>query len=100
VLSPISPLFPVSPTASANKLQGAQTTPSGSFAKQLNDALAEVNSMQVKADDMAAKLVLGEIDDIHQVTIAMEKAALSLQLAVQVRNKVVEAYQEIARMQV
>jgi len=49
---------------------------------------------------MATKLALGQIDDIHQVTIAMEKATLSLQLAVQVRNRMVEAYQEISRMQV
>jgi len=100
MLSPLSPLPPVSPTTSLNKAQGEQAVQGNSFAKQLSEALAEVNSMQVKADDMATKLVLGEIDDIHQVTIAMEKAALSLQLAVQVRNKVIEAYQEIARMQV
>lgn len=70
------------------------------FAKQLTDALNQVNELQVKADDYAAKLVLGEVDDIHQVTVAMEQAKLSLQLAVQVRNKIIEAYQEIARMQV
>ncbi|MDP3488161.1 MAG: flagellar hook-basal body complex protein FliE [Bacillota bacterium] len=78
----------------------AQATDKVDFSKQLTDALNNINEMQVKADDMATKLVLGEIDDLHQVTVAMEQAKLSLQLAVQVRNKIVEAYQEIARMQV
>ena len=77
-----------------------QATGKVDFSKQLTDALKNVNEMQVKADDMATKLVLGEVDDLHQVTVAMEQAKLSLQLAVQVRNKIVEAYQEIARMQV
>lgn len=70
------------------------------FSQQLTEALKNVNELQVKADDMATKLVLGEVDDLHQVTVAMEQAKMSLQLAVQVRNKIVEAYQEIARMQV
>ena len=77
-----------------------QATSKVDFSQQLTEALKNVNDLQVKADDMATKLVLGEVDDLHQVTVAMEQAKLSLQLAVQVRNKIVEAYQEIARMQV
>ena len=45
------------------------------------------------------KLATGEIEDISQVTIAAEKAAINLQLAIQVRNKALDAYQEIMRMQ-
>ncbi|PKM79132.1 MAG: flagellar hook-basal body complex protein FliE, partial [Firmicutes bacterium HGW-Firmicutes-13] len=42
----------------------------------------------------------GEVDDLHQVIIAVEEAKLSMQFMVQVRNKIIEAYQEIARMQI
>ncbi len=95
-LPPIAPLSPLPPTAKVP----ANQTESQSFATQLSDALAQVNELQVKADELAKQLALGEIQDVHQVTVAMAQAQLSLQLAVQVRNKMVEAYQEIARMQV
>lgn len=70
------------------------------FAKGLNQALDQLSKVQNEADGMVSKLVTGEVDDIHQVVLAVEKANLSMQLAVQVRNKVVEAYQEIMRMQI
>ncbi|MBT9153151.1 MAG: Flagellar hook-basal body complex protein FliE [Firmicutes bacterium] len=100
MIMPVSPLLPVTAISPVNQVAATTKQEGGNFAAELNNALAEVNALQVRADDMATKLVLGQIDDVHEVTIAMEKAALSLQLAVQVRNKVVEAYQEIARMQV
>jgi flagellar hook-basal body complex protein FliE len=70
------------------------------FKSGLNRALDSLNSVQNEADNTMTKMVTGEVDDIHQVVLAVEKANLSMQLAVQVRNKVVEAYQEIMRMQV
>ena len=75
-------------------------TGKGDFGSFLAKAVNEVNQTQVEADTMSEKYLLGEVDNLHQVTISMEKAKLSLQLAVQVRNKVVEAYQEISRMQI
>jgi flagellar hook-basal body complex protein FliE len=71
-----------------------------SFSQYLGQAIQEVDSMQKQADQMALKVVTGEINEIHQATIAAEKASLSLQLALQIRSKVVEAYQEIMRMPV
>jgi flagellar hook-basal body complex protein FliE len=85
---------PAAPLAKANPAEEA------SFAKQMAETLSDVNKMQLRADQLTQQLVLGEIEDLHHVTIAMEEAKLSLQLAVQVRNKIIEAYQEIARMQV
>lgn len=70
------------------------------FADILRQALAEVNQLQHDADRASLQLALGQIDDLHQVTILTEKAHLALQLTVAVRNKIVEAYQEISRMQV
>ncbi len=66
----------------------------------LNKAIKELNDVQVKADDLACKFLTGEIQDLHLVTAAMQEARLTMQLAVEVRNKVIEAYQEISRMQV
>jgi flagellar hook-basal body complex protein FliE len=69
------------------------------FMSYLNNALQEVDDLQQKAADSAAKLVLGGEDYLHNTMIAYEKANLALQLTIEVRNKILEAYQEIMRMQ-
>ncbi len=68
------------------------------FSQYLGDALEAVNRQQVEAEQMTEKLATGEVKDLHQVLIATQAANLSLALTVQVRNKVIEAYQEIMRM--
>ena len=59
-----------------------------------------VNDLQHESDRMSAALAAGQVDDISQVIVAAEKADIALQLTLAVRNKAVEAYQEIMRMQV
>jgi flagellar hook-basal body complex protein FliE len=71
----------------------------GSFGDVLGKALTQVNELQLQADSLSQKLATGEITDAHTVTIAAEKAALALEMTIQIRNKVMEAYQEIMRMQ-
>jgi flagellar hook-basal body complex protein FliE len=70
------------------------------FGKLLSEALDKVNHLQKDAEKASIDLAAGKIQDISQVTIASEKAAVALQLTMQVRNKVIDAYQEIMRMQV
>jgi flagellar hook-basal body complex protein FliE len=70
------------------------------FGQFLQEALANVETAQTDAATAAQKLATGEIKDVAEVTIASEKATLALTLTVQVRNKVLEAYQEIMRMPV
>ncbi len=70
-----------------------------SFSDIFEDTLAKVNTLQQNADSAVKQFVAGELD-IHEVMIEVEKANTALQLAVQLRNKAVEAYQEIMRMQV
>ncbi|MFT4413558.1 flagellar hook-basal body complex protein FliE [Fredinandcohnia humi] len=70
------------------------------FSSFLKDAIKNVNEAQQTSDKMTEKLVNGENVDLHQVMIASEKASVSLQATLQIRNKVIEAYQEIMRMQV
>lgn len=69
------------------------------FSNLLKEAVYKVNETQVQSQQTTMKLATGEIEDISQVTIAAEKAAINLQLAIQVRNKALDAYQEIMRMQ-
>jgi len=73
---------------------------SGSFATLLQQSLERVDGLQHEADAAARALALGQAPSAHDTMIAMEKADLSLRLTTKVRNKVVEAYQEIMRMQV
>lgn len=70
------------------------------FGDLLKQAIGEVNNLQQQSSDMKTKMLTGEVQDLSQVTIASEKASLAFQLTLQIRNKVVEAYQEIMRMQV
>lgn len=77
-----------------------ETTSGGEFGAMLNKALQDVNKAQINSDETIKGFLTGEVQDVHQVTIAMEKAKIMLLLATEVRNKVVEAYQEISRMQV
>lgn len=73
--------------------------PKRAFSQFLSEALEKVNQSQLEADRLTQLLAAGEITDLHQVMIAAEKANIQLQLTLAVRNKVVEAYQEIMRMQ-
>lgn len=73
--------------------------PAENFGTLLKEKINELNTLQQRADALTQEYLAGRLDDVHQVMLAMEEANLSLQLAVQVRNKVVEAYQEISRMQ-
>lgn len=70
-----------------------------SFFDTLQSKLNEVNDAQVAAEDKTAAFVSGEDTNIHDVMIATEEARMSLELAIQVRNKLVDAYQELNRMQ-
>ncbi len=73
---------------------------SDKFAEALKGSIAEVNQAQVAADHAAQQIAAGETKDLHGAMIKLEEADISLRLMVQVRNKAVEAYQEIMRMQV
>jgi flagellar hook-basal body complex protein FliE len=66
----------------------------------LAEQLGNLSSMQVDAAQQSQALATGKADDISQVAMSVERASLGLELASAVRNKAVEAYQEILRMQV
>lgn len=70
------------------------------FSSYFQNALHEVNQLQFEASEALKNLATGRVEDIATVMIAAEKASIALQLTVQVRNKVIDAYNEIMRMQV
>ncbi len=72
----------------------------GKFAEALSNTIAEVNQAQLAADHASEQIAAGETKNLHEAMIKLEEADISLRLMVQLRNKAVEAYQEIMRMQV
>jgi flagellar hook-basal body complex protein FliE len=83
-----------------NSIKGAGSAPAPGFGDMVKDAVGEVNKLQGNADTLAQKLATGDVQDIHEVMLALSKASSAFGLTVQVRNKAIEAYQEIMRMQV
>lgn len=92
-------LFPVRGLGAAEEGAAPQAGDK-SFGQVLSDALGQVNSLQKNAEQASLDLAAGKIQDVSEVVIATEKASVALQLTMQVRNKVIDAYQEIMRMQV
>jgi flagellar hook-basal body complex protein FliE len=72
----------------------------GGFGALLKQSLQQVNQLQHAADQAIGRLATGEPQSLHDTMIALEQADLSFKLMMQVRNKIVEAYQEVLRMQV
>jgi len=85
-VSPLSKTVPISESTN-------------NFGQFLSDALNKVNDLQKASEQAGIDLAAGKNVDISDVMIAAEKANLAVGLTVQVRNKVIEAYQEIMRMQ-
>jgi flagellar hook-basal body complex protein FliE len=85
----LEPLAPKPPQPAGN-----------SFGQTLSDLVKDVNGAQLKADAAVQDLAEGKTDSLHEVMLAMGKAELSFKFLMQTRNKLVEAYNEIMRLQV
>ncbi len=71
-----------------------------SFKKVMSELVKDVDNIHKTAEKATEMLVTGELEDVHQVVVAMEEAQISFRLMMQVRNKMVEAYKEVMKMQV
>jgi flagellar hook-basal body complex protein FliE len=83
-------------------LIGAQHRPApqeDAFASVLKDAITEVENYRRSADQETGRFLSGEPVEVHQVALAVQRSELALELFLQAKNKVVQAYQEITRMQ-
>jgi flagellar hook-basal body complex protein FliE len=70
------------------------------FGQMLDGLVASVDAKQAEAQAITKKVLLGDSDQLHQSVIAMQEAGVSFSLMVEVRNKLIESYQELMRMQV
>jgi len=85
---------------SLGKAAAGATGDSTGFADALKESIEKVNKAQTEADQAMQGLASGQVNNIHETMIAIEKANLSFNLMVQGRNKLVQAYEEIMRTQV
>ena len=87
--------------SSLNKTTGVSGPEGGkNFADTLKDAVGSVNELQKSSDVAMQNLATGKTDNVADVMIATEKADIALRLMMQVRNKIIDAYQEVMKMQV
>lgn len=98
----ISTLNSISPSKSLFETVDTQQTDTAKipFADYLTQALNNTNQLLLESDRVANEFAAGNIDNIHQVEIAAQKADIALQFTMQVRNKIMDAYSEIMRMQI
>ncbi|NBG87561.1 flagellar hook-basal body complex protein FliE [Isachenkonia alkalipeptolytica] len=71
-----------------------------SFMDYMNHAVDQANQLDLEAEDLSMQLAAGELDNTHEAVIAAQKAETSLQFITEIRNKVLDAYNEVMRMQI
>ena len=97
----MAPITPLSiPSLPSIQSPAAAASPSSGFSSVLTDAISKVQTFQNNADTSVNKFLSGEGEELHKVALATQQADLSLQLFMQVRNKVVTAYNQVMQMQV
>ena len=84
---------------SAASNDGTTSESAKGFAAQLADSLQNLQAVQTRKDELAVRAASGNLNDVHEYTIAATEASLATQLTVAVRDKAVAAFQEIMRMQ-
>ncbi len=92
----LKPLTGIEP----QKPDGDKKAEGSAFGAVLKDAIKDINSLQNDADKAIANVQLEDAGSVHDAMIALEKAGISFQVMMQVRNKILDAYQEVMRMQV
>jgi flagellar hook-basal body complex protein FliE len=90
------------PAVTASPSIGPADTPaeSGGFLDSLKSAIGKVNDVELQAGQAVDALMTGQTQDIHRTMVALQQADVSFQLMMQIRNKLVTAYEEIQRMQI
>jgi flagellar hook-basal body complex protein FliE len=98
----LAALRPIAPTgvSGVDGTQGTGQVDGEGFGKVITDAIDKVNQLQQQANDATVQVASGESSDLHSALLSVEEASLAMQLTLQVRNKLVESYQEIMRMPV
>lgn len=92
------PTVPFVDSATASHATGG--APSSGFMNTLQQAISKANDIQLEAGQATEALMTGQTQNIHQTMVALQEADVSFQLMMQIRNKLVTAYEEIQRMQI
>ncbi len=87
------------PGISETKIKPGKEEQNGDFVASLNGFMQEVNQLQKESGESVKRLVSGDVTNIHDVMVAVEKASVSFELMMEIRNKVIEAYREVMRTQ-
>ncbi|OGX61738.1 MAG: flagellar hook-basal body complex protein FliE [Paenibacillus sp. RIFOXYA1_FULL_44_5] len=97
----VSALQSIANTSTLQPSQASSASNNGqSFGAVLGDALNQLNQQQNTVNQLNDQFVSGQITDVHQLMLASTKASLGLELAVQIRDKAISAYQDIMRMSI
>ena len=101
----MSSILPTSGAGGANPLSApAKLQPSPkegtTFGNILEDQLEQVNNLHGQADDAVKELAAGNAENVHETVMSVVEADLSLRLIIEIRNRLIESYQEIMRMQI
>jgi flagellar hook-basal body complex protein FliE len=99
-----APVVPISMPASGGSIvpvamPGSPASESGVFGTMLSNAMDGVQSLSDKSDQSVSRLLSGEGGDLHEVAMDSQKAQLGFEMFLQLRNKVVQAYQQVMQMQ-
>ena len=97
-------ILPIGPIQNGNKVDlkfdKAEKQNGVSFKETVSNFVNEVNDLQVKAGESVENFATGKVENVHEVMIAMSKAEVSFKFMMETRNKLIDAYKEIIRMQV
>ena len=94
-----APIASINPIPMPNSAGSTASTRSGAFQNVLENTINNLESLQNNAGSAAQKFMTGENEELHTVALASQQAELAFELGLQVRNKVVSAYQEVMKMQ-
>ncbi|MBN1840104.1 MAG: flagellar hook-basal body complex protein FliE [Campylobacterales bacterium] len=90
----------ISSLTNTSSVPVAKTESGSEFSEILQKSIDEINDTQVKGDRAMADLATGEVKDLHQAAIAINKAETSMKLMLEIRNKALSAYKEISKTQI
>ncbi len=96
----IIPLGPIQNGKIDQKLEKVDKKNGAGFKETISNYVNEVNDLQVKAGESIENFATGKVENVHEVMIAMSKAEVSFKFMMETRNKLVDAYKEIMKMQV
>lgn len=90
----------VAPLSASQQRGPGQLSAGPSFADRMSAGLQELNGQLLASQADLQRLAVGEVENLHEVMVRLEESRIALQLALQVRNRVLEAYQDVMRMQI